>query len=277
MRAAIKARLSDQLSALAGRCYDLQEPLSTTVKPYATVKLAGQDEVSPWSGMKRTYEIALYGETNSAAVLDELADEAVQALHGIKLAGGASARDFTCLYEGMAATERVDDTLQALVQVLKFSVHAVGSEENLSSDACLQVLCDWTATVVSSEWKVYRQRWPQDYSIPAVMWRLDQVTTADRDASTTELGKKVVGYVLGRTDDERLATVGTLAEKLGSTTKLPIEPLAKRFIVPGTVTAVCGADGLTEGQLTITFRQIVPKTVPNWPLIGQVHYDGGFG
>jgi hypothetical protein len=277
MRAVIKARLMDELSALAGRCYDLHEPSSATVKPYATVKLAGQQEASPWSGMKRTYEIALYGETSAAAVLDEVADQAVQALHGIKLPGGASARDFTCLYEGMAASERFDDTLQALVQLLKFSVYAVGSEENLSSDVCLQALCDWTATIVSSEWKVYQQRWPQDYTIPAVLWRLEQVTTADRDASTIELGKNVVGHVLGRTDDERLAMVGTLAEKLGSTTKLPIDPIAKRYIVPGTATAVYGTDGLTEGQLTATLRQIVQKTVPNWPLIGQVHYDGGFG
>ncbi|TMV48105.1 hypothetical protein FE783_19320 [Paenibacillus mesophilus] len=277
MRAVIKARLADELSALAGRCYDLHEPSSTTVKPYATVKLVGQEETSPWIGMKRTYEIALHEETDSAAALDELADQAVQALHGIKLSGGASARDFTCQYEGLAASERVDDTLQALVQVLRFSVYAVGSEENLPSDACLQALCDWTATIVNSEWQVYRQRWPQDYTIPAVLWRLDQVTTADRDASTIELGRNVVGHVLGRTDEERLAMVGTLAEKLGSTTKLPIEPLAKRFIVPVTVTAVYGADGLTEGQLTATLRQIVQKTVPNWPLIGQVHYDGGFG
>lgn len=278
MRAAIKARLADELSAIAGRCYDVQEPSSATVKPYVTVKLAGQQQLSSWLGMKRTYEVALHGETNAAAALDQLAEQAVQAIHGVKLSTGTSAPDFTCLYEGLTMPERIDDELQALVHVLQFSVHAVGIvEAGSSSDLWLEALCEWTSTAADAEWQVYRERWPQGYSAPAIMWRLEQAVTTERNAATVVHTKTIVGHILGRSDEERLAMTATLAEKLGSTSKLSVDPVANRYIVPGTVTGAYEADGFAAGQLNVVFRQIVQKTPPGGPLIGQVHYEGGFG
>jgi hypothetical protein len=278
MRAAIKARLADELSAIAGRCYDVHEPSSATVKPYVTVKLAGQQKLSSWLGMKRTYEVALHGETDAAAALDLLANQAVQAIHGVKLSTGTSVPDFTCLYEGLIAPERIDEALQALVHVLQVSVYAVGAvEAGSSSDLWLETLCDWTSTVAGAEWHVYRQHWPQHYSAPAILWRLEQAATTERSAATAEHTKTLVGHILGRTDEERYTMTGTLVERLGSTTKLSVDPVANRYILPGAVTGAYDADGFATGQLNVVFRQSVQKTPPGGPLIGQVHYEGGFG
>lgn len=277
MRATIKARLADELSAIAGRCYDANEPTSATVKPFVTVKLAEQANDSPWLGMRRKYEVALYEETSAAADLDHLSEQAVTALHEVKLSAGPSLPGFTCRFEGMAVPERVDDTLQAIVHVLKFSVHAVGIDEYSSSDDWLDALCDWTGSHIGAEWSLYRHRWPQHYTSPAVMWRLERMEAADRGGSAVELRKKAIGHVIGRTEVERLAMVEHLTTKLGGVTKLLLEPVAKRYIVPDMIAGDFQADGLSEGQLSVTFRQVVNKTAPGGPLIGQVHFDGGFG
>lgn len=276
MRAEIKARLMAELPDIAGRCYDAHEPTSATVKPYATVRVARQKETAVWTGLKRTYEIALCVEAGSTAVLDELADETMRLLHRVKLTGAGAEPDFTCWFAGLAAPDRFDEGLEALVRYMRFSVFAVGAESGTPGDPWLESLCGWTEDVAGSEWTVYRHHWPQHYTAPAVLWRLEQSAAKERNAATVELGKTMIGHVLGRTDDEQAAMVALLVEKLGGVSRLTIDQVANRHIVPGNVTGVCGADGLSAGQLAVTFRKVIQKTAPAAPWIEQIHYEGGF-
>lgn len=279
MRAAIKTRLAAELTALNGRCYDIQEPSGTTVKPYATVKLNSQTNENLWTGAKRVYEVALYGEPGEGSVMDTLADQAVLALHGVQLSGGSSGPGFTCRLEGMTEPGITDGGPQASIRTLQFAVIAVGAGEAASlasADEALEALCAWTEEQVGAGWHVYRQQWQQAYTAPAIMWRLEQVETQNRSASLIELHRTMIGHVIGRDEAEQLAMMGTLASGLGSTAKLAVNPVTNEYIVPGTVTGDYRTDGLTAGQLTVTLRQKVRKASPTGPLIGQVHYDGGF-
>ncbi|PYI52542.1 hypothetical protein [Paenibacillus flagellatus] len=281
MRTAIKARLAAELPALGGRCYDWHEPTGTTVKPFATVKpaeYAAEVENAPWCGTKAVFEIALYADKSAAADLDALVAEAEQALDGIKLSAGPSEPGFTCRFEGFAGSERIEETVQALVRILRIAVVAAGSDSAASAssaDEWLEALCGWTSAAAGADWSVYRQQWPQDYAAPAVLWRIEQAESENRDAASAELRKRMVGHVVGRTDAERYAMVGTLAAELGRLTRLSIDPIGKQAVQPGLVTGDYRPDGLTAGQITVTFRQIVPKSSPNAPLIGDVHYGGG--
>lgn len=277
MRTAIKARLTDELSAIAGRCYDAHEPTSATVKPYATVKLAGQTNGPAWTGSIRTYEIALYTEGTAAVDLDDLAEQAVQALHGVKLTGGSPETGFTCRFEGTAASDQMVETLQTLVHVLKFSVSAVGNVLIPSADVWLDALCGWTAETAGLDWNVYRQQWPQDYTAaPSILWRVGSVGAADQSAATVELNKTMIGHVVGRTEAEQLDMIGTLTSALGGVTRLSIDPVENRHISVGAVAANVNAGAFAEGQLSAAFRQVIQKTVPEGVKVAGVHYDGGF-
>ncbi|MEF3302399.1 hypothetical protein [Paenibacillus sp. GYB003] len=278
MRNAIKAKLAADLADLSGRCFDIGEPTASTAKPYATVKLAEQSDGSPWLGRTSRFEVALYGEANAAAALDLLADQAVLALDCVKLTESSAALpDFTCRYAGTAASERIDEAAQALVRVLSFTVAAVGSGENAAPDAWLGALAAWTTAQAGADWRVYRTCWPQQYAIPAVMWRLGPIESADRNAAAAELRQSIVGHVIGRNAGEQTAMIRTLAAGLGSLTKLPLDPVAKTYAAVASVSGDYAADGLTVGQLTAVLRQTIAKSAPGGPLIEQVHIDGGFG
>jgi hypothetical protein len=280
MRAAIKARLAAELTALSGRCYDIQEPSGTTVKPYATVKLNGQTPENVWTGVKRVYEVALYGEPGDGNVMDALADQAALALHGVQLPGGPSGPAFTCRLEGVAEPEITDGGgAPASIRTLRLAVAAVGTGEAASSasaDEALEALCVWTEEKAGGGWQVYRQQWPQAYTAPAILWRLEQVEAQNRSASMIELHRTVIGHVVSQDEAEQAAMVGALASGLGGVTKLEANPATQEYVVPGTVIGDYRADGLTTGQLTVALRQKVRKAAPTGPLIREVHYDGGF-
>lgn len=277
MREVIKNKLVSELPDLSGRCYDIGEPAAATTKPYATVRLAKQSSESAWTGQKNRYEVALYGEPDAAADLDLWVDQAVQALHGVRLASGGTDPDFTCRYEGTENPEQMDAALQALVRFLTFSVMAVGAEEVPSSGSPLDAVCSWTAGKTGPEWHVYRQSWPQHYAAPAVLWRFEQMEAANVNAATTELRHKAVGHVFGRTLQEQEAMVRKLSADLAGTNKLQLDTVARTYIASGEVTADFTADALTKGQLSVIFRQKIAKSADEAPLIGQVHADGGFG
>lgn len=281
MRAAIKARLADQLSAIGGRCFDFQEASDSTVKPFATVRWVKQIEGPPWLGFIRKFRVSLYAEPDAAAgaVLEELAAQTIQALDGVRLSEGAAGPDFTCRFECEAYPERLDNDLQAVVRVLTFAVIAVGHDDassQSSSNGALEALCEWTADTAGGEWNVYRQQWPRGYAAPAILWRIGQIECLDRGAATIELRQKAVGHVLGRTDAEEQAMVGALAAGLARTTKLVVDPVGNRQVALSEVAGNYQADALSEGQLTVTLRQKLPKPSPTGPLIADVHYDGGF-
>lgn len=277
MREALKSRLIDRLAAIQGRCYDEYEPDGSTVKPYATVKPAGQTTGPPWNGLVSRYEVALYGVKSPAFDMDGLADETVRALHAVRLLETAGGAGFTCRYEGTPQPDRTDDALQAVVRTLVFSVDAVSSEEAASaasSDAWLEKLCAWTEASAGPPWRVYRQLWPQGYERPAILWRLERLECTGRNAAAFELRKTMVGHVLGRTEAEELTMIASLAAGLGSMARLPVDAPAKRSVSPDTVTANVSSDGIATGQLTVALRQAVPKAQPAATPIAGVHFNG---
>ncbi|GAA3410372.1 hypothetical protein ACFFNY_21885 [Paenibacillus hodogayensis] len=277
MRAAIKARLAAELTALSGRCYDAYEPTGTTAKPFATVNLAGLARGADWLGLRHQYDVSLYGAKDEAAALDELAGRAVKALNGIRLSPGGGGAAFTCRFDGMPEPARLDTTLDAIEYRLVFEVSAVGAEAVTLSEDCLNALCDWSALVAGPDWTVYRQHWPQDYASPAILWRLEQAEASSRGAAGTDLSQKTVGHVVGRTEAEQISMVRSLTAALGGSVRIQVEPVANQYAAVGPVAATYTADALTVGQLNVALRQIVPVAQSAGPTIAQVHYEGGTG
>ncbi|MDF2726049.1 MAG: hypothetical protein K0Q59_5727, partial [Paenibacillus sp.] len=126
-------------------------------------------------------------------------------------------------------------------------------------------------------WNVYRQRWPQSYESPAVMWRLEHMEAADSSSSAIELRKKAVGHLIGRTEEERQTMLAQLVSQLGSATKLTLDTIANRYISIDEISGNFQADGLTVGQLSVSMRQRINKSVPSGPLMSHIQYYGGFG
>lgn len=277
MRAAIQARLVSELPAIAGRCYEAHEPTSATVKPFATICLKGRKQGAPWLGCANEYEIALYGQLDEAAQLEQLTEDAIAALADVRLTPSGSGPAFTCRYV-RAGGEAVDADRQALVQRVRLIVYAVGVEEEVEgpNDPFLAALCAWTRAEAGAGWNVYAGRWPQSYEQPAILWRQGQIAVSGRSASTAEVTRRMIGHVLAHDDEARLAMIGRLAGRLALAVKLPVASPGEGAVVVGAVAGHCDADGLITGQLEATLRQLVRQPSESGPLIREVAYQGGF-
>ncbi|TBL71357.1 hypothetical protein [Paenibacillus thalictri] len=221
MREAIKLRLAAEISALEGRCYEPYELATPADKPFVTIRMAEEAWDTPWTGIKRIFEVTAYSDTLTS--VDMLLDEAVRSLHRIRLSDG-SGSFFTCLWEGTVQAEGFDAEQQAVFRTIRFSVRAIRPQVDASigQEPWLEATAAWTEGLVDPEWGVYRTYWPQDYKPRSVLWRTKQVDVLDKGTATVEIRKKLIGHVIAPDEQERLLLLTQLSVTLARTSKLHI-------------------------------------------------------
>lgn len=124
------------------------------------------------------------------------------------------------------------------------------------ADPWLTAMCDWTQGIVGSEWSLYSEEWPIDYTKPAIMWRVTGMDVRVLGLSSYEIEKRLTATVLADDLIEQNAATLLLIEELGVTVKIPLHVAEKRFLTisepKGNLNANVNTTGTTEGQITVT-------------------------
>ncbi|WP_025849356.1 DUF3168 domain-containing protein [Paenibacillus ehimensis] len=274
MRAEIQARLNEQLPEVGGRCYQLHEVNSSTPKPYLVLLQRKEEQEEPWRGLVRHYEVRCYSGMTSYHEVDALMAKVKQALDGQRLTeGGAS---FTCRYEGTHRSDEVDMTLSALSRSARFSVQIKppgGADSTAAEDSWLEALAKWTSLQLPSEWKVYRNAWPVDYTAPSILWRVTDVEMQEQGSVLCQLKKKMTGHVLGRTLAEQNSKAAEMVSKLIGAKKIILDEANKRYVTIAGPAFHETKDEMAEGQLTLKLSRMMDRRSQDDPaavLIGGV-------
>lgn len=125
LRRAVIQHLRQQVPALGGRVYQAFLAPANTPRPYATVKLmdGGTSLRISFAG-EHLIEVRLYNDlTSSFVVLDELAYQVIQALHGEVVDDETGERYEVRWEPGM--NDFVEDDRQLIGRLLRFRVPAI--------------------------------------------------------------------------------------------------------------------------------------------------------
>jgi len=125
VRRAVIQHLRQQVPALGGRVYQAFLAPANTLRPYATVKLmdGGASTRISFAG-DHLIEVRLYNDlTSSFVVLDELAYQVIQALHGEVVDGETGERYEVTWEPGMI--DFTEDDRQLIGRLLRFRAPAI--------------------------------------------------------------------------------------------------------------------------------------------------------
>jgi len=278
MRAAIRARLIDGITEIAGRVHEAHESAATLVKPYVLLVQGAEEIETDWTGYRIPFECWPCSEPSAGyAEVDGLAARIVSELDGRTLADPVSGRTFSIRYEGNVGADKVEVDKEAISRGLKFAaIGAVGpaDPDESEEDPWLSALTDWTLGSLGPEWQAYGRRWPADYVRPAVLWRWESAEAIPNPkASAIEVRKKAVGHVLGRTYAEQSGALAELIQNLSTAVKIPLDPADRRYLTVAAPTADWTRDALTEGQLSVTLSRKLERNADYGTLLREVRFQ----
>jgi hypothetical protein len=284
MRDAIRQQLILQIAEIGDRCFDPNAAGADTEKPYLVLQKGSETEDSAWTGYRRILEIWPSISRTNFQSLDSLAQKVISALEKQPLTT-QSGETFTCLYIGEAGPDSVVEEWDLLTRGLRFAILAiqpVAVTETVADDPWLGALYDWTDGLLNPEpepeWTIYLNAWPVGYKMPSVLWRLTNIKVTPMHAGLFEISKQITGHVLGRTPNEQFNVMMRLVEGLGSSVKIPLDLVNKRYL---TVLSSAGGynpnavSALKNGQIALTLKRLTSKPVEEAPpLIGNVTQKG---
>ncbi|WP_421070407.1 minor capsid protein [Pelotomaculum propionicicum] len=140
-----------------------------------------------------------------------------------------------------------------------------------TGDEWLDTLASWTGTILTG-WTVYKV-W-QGNNRPSVTWRLSTVQVTEKAKAVFEVRKKYTGEVLGNTTYELVFGTTKLVQELGSTIKLTLDALNKRYLTVSTPTADLREDSLTAGQVSVVLSRLTSRPSEEAPIMAGVHHKG---
>jgi hypothetical protein len=273
MRNAIRERLLSTVPELK----DVFEPHAAeedSQKPYAVILQGEDDDESPWAGFRRIVEVWPYVSRSTFGHVDSLEKKIIAALDKQMLTT-ETGEVFSCVYLGSASQDVVDEDWDAITRGMQFAVMAlqpVGTDGQITSDPWVPALAAWTTSVLGAEWTVYNGYWPLGYNRPAIMWRVTGIDMAMIGMALYRVTKRFSVHVLGDAQHPEHAGVHALVDALGSSIKIPLDPVDRRFLTVSDPRAAVGADAIREGQITITLSRRTARPYEEAPLIRSVYY-----
>ncbi|AZS15363.1 hypothetical protein [Paenibacillus lutimineralis] len=269
--------IREKLLAAVPELKDVFEPHSaeeSSPKPYAIVLQGDDSEESPWIGFRRIVEIWPYVSRSTFGKVDALSDKIIAALDK-QLLTTETGEVFSCVYLGSAGQDVVDEEWDAITRGMQFAVMAlqpVGTDGQITSDPWVPALSAWTSSILGTDWDIYNGFWPLGYLRPAVMWRVTNVEIKTLAFSSYQVTKRFTAHVLGNEKQPEHSAVFSLVAALGSAIKIPFDLADRRYLTVVDPKANIGADGLREGQITVTLSRRVARPQEEVPLIRSVNY-----
>jgi len=277
VRAAIRKRLIEAVSAVEGRVYEPQAPGPETPKPYLVIRQGIETEESEWAGFRRIIEVWPFVSRSTFQEVDALAKQVVEALSG-QLLTTDQGEVFTLMYLGTVGEDMVAREWNALTRGLRFSVLAlqpVNANETLPSDSWVEALAAWTQQTLGQEWTLYRDRWPMGYAKPSVLWRLVSSRIEHASRAAFKVIKSMQGHVIGQTGNQQVSGATAIVEGLGHVIKLPLNEPAGAYLTVADVRADFRNEALTTGQVTVELFRFTSRPTEEIPFITRV-YPRGF-
>ena len=278
MRAAVRAKLSSQISAIGSRVLDPHAAGPQTTKPFIVVRQGIESEDSNWSGFRRIIEIWPYIDETSFQEVDALVKNVKDALEKQLLTDAVTGEVFTCRYAGSDTQDYVDKDWKALTRCLRFEVYAlqaVNVTDTISSDPWVTAIATYTAGILlPATWTVYKDFWPLGYKIPSVMWRVATVKVKSVSSSMFEIRKRIIGHVIGSTPNGEIEAVASLVEAIGQDIKIVTDSANRRYITVKSVEGNYQSDSITQGQITIDFFKLTAKPAEEVVLMKEVIIEG---
>ncbi|WP_199925592.1 hypothetical protein [Paenibacillus bouchesdurhonensis] len=275
MRSAVTARLLQAVPALQGVFHSTAEINAGVAEgPYVLVVETGEDTSPAWSGFRQIIELWLYVSRNSPLELDVLSEQMIYALDKELLAAETGER-FLCLYEGTTGADSLDEPRDAVKRGLRFALivpQQMSSSVQISSDPWLDAVQDWTRRILGEAWRVYNGSWPLGYEAPAVMWRIADMEVSPQGRGVYELQKQFTAFIAGMDADQEHQAILTLVEGLGRSVKIPLRPEDKSYLTILEPKVNMNANGVTEGQLSVTFSRRITGSLDGGSLMQFIQH-----
>ncbi len=302
MRNGIRQRLIQEIPLIGGRVVGVHETPTTLDKPYVMLVLGADTEESPWSGFSSPFEVwPSLSPTGDFADVDELSELIIAALDGHVLTDVDANEEFTCRYDGNVGPDKSDPDREVISRGLRFSTLAFRSAsetETVDEDTWLTALSQWTATLLSEDWQVYKGSWPRDYVRPSVLWRMEGLESSEGNRAAFELRKRYLGHVIGRTTletapdrisntfavprsqvigrtmNEQISAITELTEGLSRSVKIPLHIADRRYLTVVNPIVDFKSDPLTEGQITVTLARRTEResSADNSPFMQEIQF-----
>ena len=274
MRDAIRQKLAT-ITEVGERVFEPHAAGAETGKPYIVISQGPDNEESAWVGFRRIVEVWPNVSRTTFVSVDTLAQKVINALGKDPLTTSAG-EVFTCIYQGVAGDDVVDEEWDIITRGLRFAILAlqpVAVPETVADDPWVEAVAAWTETLLGDSWTVYRNKWPLGYVKPAAMWRVANIDVQGVNRAAFKVKKTLVAHVLGGTPNQQAAGVATIAEGLVSAIKVPLSLTDRRYMTVDSAKGDYQADALTAGQVRVELSRVTMRPFEEAPLIQEVTFE----
>lgn len=274
MKSAVIAKLLETVPELRDVYSSTFEIGDEAIKPYALYVQGGEETSGTWSGFRQLFELWPHVSRFNPAELDVISQQMANALDK-ELIRPETGERFLCLYEGAAGEDALDEARDAVKRGLRFALvvpQYMSQSVQISSDPWLDAVQEWTRGVLGETWQVYNSSWPLGYEAPAVMWRIADMEVTPQGRGVYELQKQFTAFIAGRDADQEHQAILTLVEGLGRSVKIPLRPEDKSYLTILEPKVNMNANGVTEGQLSVTFSRRITCSLDGGSLMQFIQH-----
>jgi hypothetical protein len=271
MRAALRQKLIDSVSELAGRVYEPHAAGPNTQKPYAVLVQAEDQEDTPWAGYRRIIEVWPYVSRTSFQNVDTLAEKIEAALDKQLLTDTITGEAFSCFYLGTTGSDVVDQEWDAITRGLRFEVFSLAWMVTETTDPDpVTALRSW-AEQRFPDLQTDPLTWRPSDERPALYWRLAAFTGLEMMNWGAWINARMVGHLLAPKAQKRVEWLKKIVPRLGLDRRTYLSDGSPLFFE--SVSADSTADPFRIGQIQVMVRYGVLGEVPNVPALNKIHLE----
>lgn len=271
MRAGIRQHLINTIPALKG-CYEPTVPTKDTIKPYGVIVQGSDDDNGEVVGFKRNIEIWLYETRTTFKNLDSLAKKVIEALDMQVITDTADNEAFTCIYDGVAAQDGIDEDWNAIYRGLKFTVIALHEDDEINLDTWLDAISTYTSTITNNA--IYLNNWKKNFVVPSILWRVKSQSKERESNSLIKETKTLICHIASNNKNEINKLLDEIEDKLINDFKIPLDLADKRYLTVESINEDRESDMFSKGQLTVSFSRRKMITINNGPVINNINSRG---
>ena len=271
MRAGIRQHLLNTIPVLKG-CYEPTAPSKDTLKPYGVIVQGSDDDNGEVVGFKRNIEIWLYETRTTFKNLDSLAKKVIEALDMQVITDTVDNESFTCIYNGVAAQDGIDEDWNAIYRGLKFTVIALHEDDEVNLDTWLDAISTYTSTITNNA--IYLNNWKKNFVTPSILWRVKSQSKERESNSLIKETKTLICHIVSNNKNEINKLLDDIEDKLINDFKIPLDLANKRYLTVESINEDRESDMFSKGQLTVSFSRRKMITINNGPVINTINSRG---
>jgi hypothetical protein len=267
MRAGIRKALIDNIPELTD-CFEPTVPGKDTLKPYAVVLQGNDVDNGDTIGFKRTIEIWIYEKRTTFKKLDILTKKVKDCLDFETIIDENEA--FTCIYEGAAGQDVVDEEWDCIARGLSFSVIALYEDTGEVSDTWVEALSKYTNELLGIN--VYKDNWKMNFVAPCALWRVTDVEQERVNYDLVKIDKTLKCHIVSKNKDDITNLLDMLETQLIIDKRVQLNE-RRMFLKVDNVKESRDADMFTTGQLTVSFT-LLGKIKRDIPTLNHMYGRG---